>query len=204
MHCNKCGKNIPEDSKFCPNCGADLNKQKTRNASNMQNKSAKMETPLQILLHYIKKHKKISIGIAISIFAIIIGAIVTKRIIQEQKLKDEVEIVAKHLTEIVGTYKSSSKYNNITLVLNIDGTATLTTSGYNESTHLGYWREKGEGCPIEIEFSNSFEITIGSKEIYYCDSLYFDGNALWQSMDAIRSNDLSCCEYMIKQKTKDT
>ena len=24
MFCNKCGKNIPDDSTFCPNCGASL------------------------------------------------------------------------------------------------------------------------------------------------------------------------------------
>lgn len=61
-------------------------------------------------------------------------------------------------------------------------------------------QKSGEGLPIEIEFSESFSITIGSEERSYCRSLYFYGDALWLSMDAIRSHDYGNCKFLTKQK----
>ena len=56
-----------------------------------------------------------------------------------------------------------------------------------------------EGGPIEINFSDHFEIRVGDEDHYYCTSLYFYHNALWYTLDAIRSNDFSKCTSLTKE-----
>lgn len=104
-----------------------------------------------------------------------------------------------HMLDIAGTYKNRSE--TIELYLSADGTALITVNNYYRTTsQRGYWREKAKDYPIEIEFSKSFEITIGYNTDKYCRTLYLYDDRLWTSMSAIRSYDTSESEYMLKKE----
>lgn len=192
VQCPKCNQDVPVGAKFCPHCGTDIGNdvQKISPSSNED------EIPLQILVRHILKHKFVYISIFVIVILAFGGFYAYKKYEAKQLLKAEIERSVKHLTDIAGSYKG---YDGLVLTLNVDGTAKLKPSSYS-STVLGYWTEKQEGLPIEIEFSESFRITIGSDERSYCRSLYFYDNALWFNLDAIRSHDYGNCKYLSKQK----
>lgn len=196
MKCKNCGKEIPEGSVFCAHCGCDLRKPTHSNHS----KKSDEQIPLMLLINQIVKHK-IAVLISVVIVGVAIGSYIKIKKHQEKK-KFETALMAEieHIFDIVGTYKN----DDITLILSADNTATINYYkngyGYNEVTRRGNWREKYNGGPIEIEFSKSLEdIYIGNEKHYYCSTLYFIDNRLWESMSAIRSQDYSASEYLSKQ-----
>lgn len=92
-----------------------------------------------------------------------------------------------HLVSIIGVYKGGSI--NLTLTLSADNTATFEFECDGVNRKAGYWKEYGNGGPIKIDFSDSFEIGYTT----YISTLYLYDGYLWQSMDAIRSQDYSKC-----------
>ena len=207
MYCQKCGKQIPDNSRYCPVCGADLGKDFTPNRDHSVKTSFETHSkiPLFIIGDYIKRHNKAFLVGMILILLMIIGIIVSKKYVEKQQAEKIFEAQMNHLAEIVGTYKSSkNSVNKMILVLNTDRTAILTTiSFFNDSiNHLGHWEEKEEGYPIEIDFSDSFELRLGVEAESYCSSIYFFNDALWPNLDAIQSQDYYNCEAMVKQKKK--
>lgn len=189
--CPKCGTEISLTSRFCPNCGQNLEVYNNSHTFTINDSN----TPLQLILHKISCHKRISIGCLVLIAAIIGSVYLYRDYKYKQEIKNQLEKSIRHLEEISGVYTSSS---GLKLNLNIDGTASIKEQ-YG-STHLGYWNEKAEGIPIEIEFSESFEISIGNESDAYCSSLYFYDGILWRDMDAIRSRDYSKCIFLTKKK----
>ena len=129
------------------------------------------------------------------------GYIAIKKKKKKKKAESELVAMIEHYAGILGTYKSTSSYNPIKLYLGGDNKAriTINVGKYNERSYLGYWREKAEGYPIEIDFSDSFEIYIGNKERSYCSTLYLYNNRLWESMSAIRSYDYGASELLKKE-----
>ena len=85
---------------------------------------------------------------------------------------------------------------NTTLSLNANNTVLLSSNG---SSYRGYWRDKGDGRPVELEFSETVKIRFGYEEEYH-SSLYFYNNALWASLSAIRSCDYDKCIDLTKSK----
>lgn len=197
MICKKCGEIIPDESTFCFHCGCDLRKAISSNHTS----SSEEQIPLMMLICQITKHK-ILVIVLLLVVAIGVGGYVAYTKHQEKK-RAETELINEisHMVEIIGIYKSVSGYEEIELELSADNTAKLTINvgSYNEKVRRGYWKEKIEGYPIEIDFSDSFEITIGSKSRSYCRSLYFFNNRIWESMSAIRSYDYSASISMSKQ-----
>ena len=61
---------------------------------------------------------------------------------------------------------------NTTLSLNANNTVLLSSNG---SSYRGYWRDKGDGRPVELEFSETVKIRFGYEEEYH-SSLYFYNN----------------------------
>lgn len=146
----------------------------------------KNNTPLQLFLAMLARNKKKAIGIIVMVILIVCGGFFLKNYIQEKREQAMFEKSLEHLMDIVGEYKCS----DFTLLLDADGTVRLTKEE-DHTVHLGYWKEVSENAPIEISFSNSFELTIGSDWNSYIYSLYFYKNTIWKSLDAFRSNDRS-------------
>lgn len=193
MICKKCGKEIPDESTFCAHCGCDLR----NNLSSNRFRSSEEQVPFVLLINKIVKHKIAAI-VSLVIVALAIGGYIGVKKYQEKKqfeaaLKKELD----HIIDLVGTYKNS----DITLVLSADNTALITykKNGWSERKSRGYWREKYDGL-IEIDFSQSLEdIYIGREKRYYCSTLYLVGTTLWESMNAIKSQDYGACEYLKKE-----
>ena len=196
MICKKCGKPVPNASAFCPNCGCNLKEKRSQ--------SSEEQVPLQILLKQIAKHKLLVIILLITIGISFAGYYIIKKNNEKKKAEIERMMEMEHLHDIVGTYTYSSYYNDVTLELDVDNSARLTINGNSsrQKTYLGYWREKKEGLPIEIDFSDSFEIHIGNKVHSYCRELYLYNDRLWESMSAIRSSDYAASARMIKEDYK--
>lgn len=193
MICKNCGKPIQEGSAFCANCGSDLRGNKPSSHSN----NIEEQIPLLLLAKHIVKHK---VAVIISAFVITIGIggyVAIKKHQEKKQIEAALIQEISHIMSIVGTYKNYDKK----LVLSSDNTATLTINlgSYKERTYKGYWREKVENYPIEIDFSDSFEIYIGNKEHSYCSTLYLYDNRLWESMSAIRSYDYRASELLEKE-----
>ena len=197
MICKNCGKTIQEGSSFCAHCGCDLRDSSPSNHSN----NTEEQIPLLILARQIVKHKIAVIVSAIVVAIGIGGYIAIKKKAEKKKAESELVAMIEHYAGILGTYKSTSSYNPIKLYLGGDNKAriTINVGKYNERSYLGYWREKAEGYPIEIDFSDSFEIYIGNKERSYCSTLYLYNNRLWDSMSAIRSYDYGASELRKKE-----
>ena len=194
MICRKCGKEIPDESLYCSHCGCDLRNK----ALSSCNYSSDEQIPLMFLIKQVVKHK-IAVIITIVIVILGFGGYIAMRKFQEKKQAETAFMQEfDRIMEIVGTYKNS----DITLVLSIDNTATITYNkgSLNERYRKGYWREKFEGGMIEIEFSKSLEdIYVGNEKHYYCRTLYLVGNRLWESMSAINSHDYGVSEYLTKE-----
>ena len=178
MECRKCHSEIPDNSRFCPNCGTEL-KKKVKKVVKSQD-----TTPFEIMTKYICAHTKGTISIiAIIIIAIVAFSYISTRI-EKEKSKAEFMKKIQHIDNIVGTYSGGyDGYCN--LELRYDNKAKLSI---DNSPHLGYWEEKVEGAPIEIEFSESFKINLASEEEYH-GTLYFYQGRLWGSLNAIKSYD---------------
>jgi len=192
-HCSKCGCELDENSKFCPNCGFERGKAIPKQ-DKLAHVSSTDEIPLQIIIHKIVEHKVLSIISLVLLILLVGGYYGYKKYSKEKESQELIEGEVKHLLEISGTYKAN---NGIKLELNSDGTANITTN--NGGYYVGYWREKDPDYPIEISFSDSFEIRIGNENHYYCRSLYFFQNTLWYDLDAIRSRDFEKCTYLTKE-----
>lgn len=191
-HCAKCGYELDGNAKFCPNCGFEQGKDLSQQDKN--HVTSTDEIPLQIIFHKIVEHKVLSIVIIVILILLTGGYYGYKKYSKEKEVKELIEGEVKHLLEISGTYKSN---NGIKLELSSDGTANITTN--KGEYYVGYWREKKADCPIEISFSESFEIRIGTEDYDYCSSLYFFQNTLWYDLDAIRSRDFTKCTYLTKE-----
>lgn len=201
MLCRNCGKEIPDDSRFCPVCGekiGDINITKNETSS-----VDKTTMPIIEIIKKIKRHKRIYIIIFITIVILGCGYIGFSKYQAKEQENELVKNEIQHLLDIIGTYKSTG-YNNIKLTLLADNTAQLVVhdGGYDAYTCYGHWEEKTIGYPIEIDFSDSFKISIGSKYDEYCSSLYFYSNALWLNLSSIQSHDYSACESLKKQESK--
>lgn len=163
MICRKCGKEIPDESLYCSHCGCDLRNK----ALSSCNYSSDEQIPLMFLIKQVVKHK-IAVIITIVIVILGFGGYIAMRKFQEKKQAETAFMQEfDRIMGIVGTYKNS----DITLVLSIDNTATITYNkgSLNERYRKGYWREKFEGGMIEIEFSKSLEdIYVGHEKHYYC------------------------------------
>ncbi len=197
MICKKCGKTVQDGSSFCAHCGCDLRENKSSNHS-FHNEE---QIPLLLLARQIVKHKVLVI---ISVIIVVIGLggyIAIKKHVEKKKTESELVAMIEHYAGLLGTYKSTSSYNPIKLYLGGDNKAKITINEgkYNERSYLGYWREKKEDYPIEIDFSDSFKIYIGNKERSYCSTLYLYNNRLWESMSAIRSYDYGASELLEKE-----
>lgn len=197
MICKKCGKTIQDGSTFCAHCGCDLRD----TAPSNQSGNTEEQIPLLLLARQIAKHKVAAIVSVIVVTLGIGGYIAIKKHAEKKKAESELFAMIEHYTDIMGSYKSTSSYNPIKLYLGSDNKArtTINVGKYNERTYLGYWREKAEDYPIEIDFSDSFEIYIGNKERSYCSTLYLYDNRLWESMSAIRSYDYRASELLEKE-----
>ena len=194
MICNKCGKEIPDNSTFCSHCGCDLRKPTSSSHNNTEE-----QIPLVILINHVMKHKIAAIASLVIIVLAFVGYSAYEKHQEKKKAEEALVQELKHLMDIAGTYKNS----DITLKLLIDNTAKITYKkgylGWDETTVRGYWREKSNGL-IEIEFSESLEdIYIGSKKRSYCSTLYLDGETLWESTTAYRSSDYTACEHLTKE-----
>ena len=127
--------------------------------------SSKDNIPLMVIYKKILEHKVVSIISLVVIVASIIGYHSIKIYQEKKAAKEFIHKEIKHFLDIAGTYKSENIYEEKELHLLPDGTAMLTTQ--NNYHHSGYWREIAENYPIEIEFSNSFGITLGCKRESY-------------------------------------
>lgn len=197
MICKKCGKTIQDGSTFCAHCGCDLRDAAPSNQFN----NTEEQIPLLLLARHIVKHK-VAVIISVIVVALGIGGYIAfKKHAEKKKAESELVAMIKHYAGILGSYKSTSSYNPIKLYLGSDNKAriTINVGKYNERSYLGYWREKAEDYPIEIDFSDSFEIYIGNKERSYCRTLYLYNNRLWESLSAIRSYDYSASELLEKE-----
>lgn len=197
MICKKCGKTIQDGSTFCAHCGCDLRDTAPSNQFN----NTEEQIPLLLLARQIVKHK-VAVIISVIVVALGIGGYIAfKKHAEKKKAESELVAMIKHYAGILGSYKSTSSYNPIKLYLGSDNKAriTINVGKYNERSYLGYWREKAEDYPIEIDFSDSFEIYIGNKERSYCRTLYLYNNRLWESLSAIRSYDYSASELLEKE-----
>lgn len=197
MICKKCGKTIQDGSTFCAHCGCDLRDAAPSNQFN----NTEEQIPLLLLARHIVKHK-VAVIISVIVVALGIGGYIAfKKHAEKKKAESELVAMIKHYAGILGSYKSTSSYNPIKLYLGSDNKARITINAgkYNERSYLGYWREKAEDYPIEIDFSDSFEIYIGNKERSYCRTLYLYNNRLWESLSAIRSYDYSASELLEKE-----
>ncbi len=197
MICKKCGKTIQDGSTFCAHCGCDLRDIAPSNQFN----NTEEQIPLLLLARQIVKHK-VAVIISFIVVALGIGGYIAfKKHAEKKKAESELVAMIKHYAGILGSYKSTSSYNPIKLYLGSDNKAriTINVGKYNERSYLGYWREKAEDYPIEIDFSDSFEIYIGNKERSYCRTLYLYNNRLWESLSAIRSYDYSASELLEKE-----
>jgi uncharacterized membrane protein YvbJ len=192
-HCSNCGCELDGQVKFCPNCGAEQHKIQSRTPEKKAVSSSD-EIPLQIILRKIANHKILSIVMATLVILSIGGYYCYKKYSAEKAAKELVEKGVKHLFEISGTYKATG----MELQLSPDGTARITTN--NRKWYVGYWTEKHSDYPIEISFSESFGIEIGSKYYDYCRFLYFIQNTLWYDLDAIKSRDFGKCTFLTKEK----
>jgi hypothetical protein len=197
MICKKCGKTILDGSTFCAHCGFDLRDSVPSN----QSCNTEDQIPLLLLARQIVKHKVATIISVIVVALTIGGYIAFKKHVEKKKVESEIVAMIEHYAGILGFYKISSSYNPIKLYLGGDNKAriTINVGKYNERSYLGYWREKAEDYPIEIDFSESFEIYIGNKERSYCRTLYLYDNRLWESLSAIRSLDYGASELLEKE-----
>ncbi len=197
MICKKCGKEIPDESVYCAHCGYDL---RGKDPSN-HNTLSEEQIPLILLVKQIVKHK---VAVIVSIIAIIIcvcGYYAYKK--HQEKVAAEAILkgMIEHYVKILGTYENTSCQDPIQLTLHSDNTALfiINYDEYNERRYKGYWKEKGDNYPIEINLSRSFEGYIGNKKRYSCSTLYLYDDRLWESMDAIRSSDYGASVYLEKK-----
>lgn len=193
MICKNCGKEIPEGTISCPNCGCDL-----KNTTSSNHKpSSEDQVPLAIMIKYFMKHKILFI-IGIVVVALSIGSYVAYNKYQQQKeLEEAIAEDLQHILSIVGVYENNDK----TIILHADHTVEID---YNKGTWTksgkGYWREKFDGDLIEITLSTPLEdVYIGNKKRYYCSSLYLVGTTLWEDLSAIRAKDYSSAENLTKK-----
>ena len=191
--CKKCGCELDENVKFCPNCGLEQAKDLPKRKNHTDSLQSE-EIPLQIILRKIGNHKILSITIILLVVLSIGGYYGYQKYVEKQAVQEKIEGEVKHLLDIVGTYTSNS---GIKLELRSDGLASIRTN--KGIRYSGYWREKSAGYPIELSFSESFEIQIGSETHSYCSSLYFSDNTLWYDMDASRSMDYDKCTFLTKE-----
>ena len=184
---------------FCSHCGCDL-----RTITSEIEQDNDEQIPLVLLAGKIAKHKVLVI-VSLLLLAVAFGGFkyVHNRIQKEREYKEMQEELAaslKHLMDIVGTYETS--WGDIELSIFVDNTAVLKTNAgsYRERTYRGYWKEKTEDYPIEIDFTDNFEIYLGSKKRSYCTTLYFYDGRLWESLTAIRSHDYQSSERLTKKE----
>lgn len=192
MFCPKCGKEIPDNSFFCSQCGFDL-----RNTSSLNfTSSSEEQIPLLIIWKQMLKHKIAFIVSFVIIVIATIGYISIKKYKEKKKNETEYVVSLRHLMSIVGTYQNS----DIKLILDTDNRAliTINLNSSRERSYRGYWQEKVENL-IEINFSDSFEIYIGNKRHSYCSTLYLLNNRIWESRDAIYSRDYYASELLEKK-----
>lgn len=154
--------------------------------------------PILVLWDYIKSHKKLVIIIVVVVIAAICGYYGYKHYQEKKEAERLLEHTISHLADITGTYSNST----VKLELHADNTAILTTNvgSYNEARHLGHWEEKTEDYPISIDFSDSFRASMCGEYDEYFSHVYFWGNSLWPSIDAIQSRDYNKAEYLTKKK----
>ena len=193
MICKKCGKEIQEGSISCPYCGCDL---KSTISSNHQ-PSSEEQLPLVLMIKYFMRHKILVIAGLVVVVLSVGGYIAYNRYQQQKELEEAITANIKHILDIAGVYENSDK----TLILHADHTVELD---YNkkvwEKSVKGYWREKFDGELIEINLSTALEdVYIGSKKLYYCNTLYLVGTTLWEDLSAIRAKDYSSAEDLTKK-----
>lgn len=164
----------------------------------MSKSDTEEKLPILVLWDFIKSHKKAVIIILVIVIAAICGYYGYKHYQEKREVEKMLEQTISHLANITGTYSNST----VKLELHADNTAILTTNigRYNEARHLGHWEEKTEDYPISIDFSDSFEASMCGEYDGYFSRVYFWGNSLWPSLDAIQSRDYNKAEYLTKQK----
>ena len=199
MLCRNCDKKIPDGSRFCPVCGAkteDTNKKETSSVD-------KTTMPIIEIIQRIKRNKRIYIICLIAVVILGCGYVGFSKYQAKEQENELINNEIQHLVDIIGVYKSSG-YNKIKLTLLADNTAQLVLHDgeYDACTYYGHWEEKTIGYPIEIDFSDSFKISLASKYDEFCSSLYFYSNALWLNLSSIQSHDYSACESLQKQESK--
>ena len=114
----------------------------------------------------------------------------------QKKKEAERELISifESYAKLIGDYHSSDSYTSLSL--NANNTVLLSING---SSYRGYWRDKGDGRPVELEFSETVKIRFGYEEEYH-STLYFYNNALWSSLSAIRSYDYDKCIDLTKSE----
>ena len=188
MKCKKCNSEIPEGARFCPNCGYD-----TAKRDSQVNKSEET-LPIQVFFDSFAKHKKIYISIIVFIIASCVGVYFYSDYQKKKEAERELMSIFESYAKLIGFYYTRDY--NTTLSLNANNTVLLSCNG---SSYRGYWRDKGDGRPVELEFSETVKIRFGYEEEYH-SSLYFYNNALWPSLSAIRSCDYDKCIDLTKSK----
>lgn len=199
MYCKKCGKQIADDSVFCSYCGASV-EQVANNESDKNKEGSNVSSS--------KKSKK-TIYIIASIIILVIGFFVLNGVIQKQRADREMERMieeiaaeVKHKYSFVGTYENNmTGSGHIKLELNGDNTAVMYLGDDKYSrvrTYRGHWEESYQDI-LTISFTSSFDM-FGSK---YNTTVYFNDNALWESLTAIRAKDYRKAEYLSKLNTEE-
>lgn len=197
MICKYCGKEIPDGSTFCSHCGNNLSKP----SSLKGNRSANDQIPLVMIFNQIIKHK-----IAVAVFGVlailcISGYYFYKKHQEKVLVEKAVQEIIERYKNILGTYETVGAFESKTIDLYSDNTVYMVVDRgkYDERRYRGYWTEDGEGYPIEINLSDSYDGNIGSKRRYSCSTLYIHDGRLWESMSAIRSHDYGASETLQKK-----
>lgn len=188
MRCIKCNSEIPNSARFCPECGYDTEKKQT------QVNEYEETLPIQVFFNSYAKHKKIYISILVIIIASCVGAYFYSDYQRKKEAERELSSIFESYAKLIGNYHSVNYYT--TLSLNFNNTVRLSCNGVS---YKGYWRDKGDGRPIELDFSESVKIQFGYETEYH-SILYFYNNALWPSLSAIRSYDYDKCINLAKSE----
>lgn len=188
MRCIKCNSEIPNGARFCPECGFDTEKKKN------QVNEYEETLPIQVFFNSFAKHKKIFISTIVIIIVSCVGAYFYSDYQKKKEAERELMSIFESYARLIGDYHSENNYT--TLSLNANNTVRLRCNG---GSYKGYWRDKGDGRPIELEFSESVKIQFGYETEYH-STLYFYNNALWASLSAIRSYDYNKCIGLTKSE----